>query len=72
MKKLLIIMILWSISIFGEVHPNISLKYLQVKGDKGDLFLGDVIEIDRSELRFEKKMAGMIFLSMTAMAGKAP
>lgn len=52
-KKLMMIMILWSFSIFGETHPNISLKYLQ--GDKEDSFLGDMIEIDRSELRFEKR-----------------
>lgn len=46
-------MIFWSFSIFGEIHPNISLKYLQ--GDKKDSFLGDMIEIDESELRFEKR-----------------
>lgn len=53
MKKLLIIMILWSISILGKVHPNISLKYLQ--GDKEGSFLEEMIDINRSELRFEKK-----------------
>lgn len=46
-------MFLWSLSIFGKVHPNISLKYLQ--GNKKDSFLGDMIEIDDSELRFEKR-----------------